>query len=202
MIDYVIDLNNLEKFGFGKISPDGGTLTQLMRFRPFLFSCFLVFLVLNFLRTLMRVKTKRLNRFWRAIRHSTPFGESKSDQFLEMRNIDQWPWPWKGQNPPFCLTLKTLTRIISKTVRDIENVFIEVRYKFVYGLSNCENIFDLSWPVKVEGQTLETLKSNISKTVRDREKVLIEVRYEVMYGLSNGEICFDLWWPSKVKGTR
>ena len=68
----------------------------------------------------------------------------------------------------------------------------------MYGLSNYENSFDLSWPVKVEGQTLETLKSNISKTVRDREKVLIEVRYEVMYWLSNNEICFDLWWPSKV----
>ena len=44
----------------------------------------------------------------------------------------------------------------------------------MYVLSNGENICDLGWPQKVEGQagqTLKTLKSNISKTVRDREKV-------------------------------
>ena len=48
----------------------------------------------------------------------------------------------------------------------------------MYGLSNGENIFDLRWSLKVEGQgqTLKTLKSNISKTVRDREKMFIEVR--------------------------
>ena len=34
-IDYVIDLNNLAKFGFGKIFPDGGTHTQHIRVRPF-----------------------------------------------------------------------------------------------------------------------------------------------------------------------
>ena len=31
MIDYVIDLNNLAKFGFGKIFPDGDTHTQHIR---------------------------------------------------------------------------------------------------------------------------------------------------------------------------
>ena len=36
MIDNVIDLNNLAKFGFGKIFPDGGTHTQHIRVRPFL----------------------------------------------------------------------------------------------------------------------------------------------------------------------
>ena len=34
-IDNVIDLNNLAKFGFGKIFPDGGTHTQHIRVRPF-----------------------------------------------------------------------------------------------------------------------------------------------------------------------
>ena len=66
MIDYVIDLNNLAKFGFGKNFPDGGTHTQHIRVRPFF---------KNFLRSLMRVQPKRLNRFWRAICQSTPFGE-------------------------------------------------------------------------------------------------------------------------------
>ena len=63
----------------------------------------------------------------------------------------------------------------------------------MYGLSNCETIFDLGSPLKVKGedQTLKTLKSNISKTVRDREKVSMEVRLEVLYGLSTGENIFD-----------
>ena len=34
-IDYVIDLNNLAKFGFGEIFPDGGTHTQHIRVCPF-----------------------------------------------------------------------------------------------------------------------------------------------------------------------
>ena len=34
-IDYVIDLNNLEKFGFGKIFWNRGTYTQNIRVRPF-----------------------------------------------------------------------------------------------------------------------------------------------------------------------
>ena len=71
-IDYVIDLNNQAKFGFGKILPDGDTHTQHIRVRPFFFFFF------NFLRSLMRVQPKRLNRFWRAIRHSTPFCESQT----------------------------------------------------------------------------------------------------------------------------
>ena len=72
----------------------------------------------------------------------------------------------------------------------------------MYGLSNGENIFDLGWPLKVEGQgqTLKTLKSNISRTVRDREKVSMEVRYEVIYGLPNYGNIFDLRRPLKVKG--
>ena len=37
MIDYVIDLNNQAKFGFGKIFPDGVTHTQHIRVRPFFF---------------------------------------------------------------------------------------------------------------------------------------------------------------------
>ena len=46
-IDYVIDLNNLAKFGFGKIFPDGGTHTQHIRVRPF-FSFFFKFIFLTF----------------------------------------------------------------------------------------------------------------------------------------------------------
>ena len=45
-IDYVIDLNNLANFGFGKIFPDGSTHTQHIRVRPF-FSFFL-FIFLTF----------------------------------------------------------------------------------------------------------------------------------------------------------
>ena len=41
-IDYVIDPNNLAKFGFGKIFPDGDTHTQHIRVRPF-FSFFFFF---------------------------------------------------------------------------------------------------------------------------------------------------------------
>ena len=64
------------------------------------------------------------------------------------------------------------------TVRDREEVSIDVKQEVIYGLSNGENISDLGWPLKVEGQgqTLKTLMSNISKTVRDREKVLIDVK--------------------------
>ena len=50
-IDYVIDLNNLAKFGSEKI---GGTHTQHIWVRPFFY---------NFLRSLIRVQPKRLNRF-------------------------------------------------------------------------------------------------------------------------------------------
>ena len=77
MIDYVIDLNNLAKFGSGKIFPDGGTHTQHIRVRPFFLFIFFIYFF-NFLRSLMRVQPKPLNRFWRAIRHSTPFGESQT----------------------------------------------------------------------------------------------------------------------------
>ena len=84
---------------------------------------------------------------------------------------------WKGQNL-FYFTLKLLTRIFSKTVRDRGKVSTEVRYEIIYGLSNGISKFDLRWPLKVksQGQSLKYLKSNISKTVRDREKVSTEVR--------------------------
>ena len=78
LIDYVIDLNNLAKFGFGKIFPDGGTHTQHIRVRPFFSFFFFFFLFFNFLLSLMRVQPKRLNRFSRAICQSTPFGESQT----------------------------------------------------------------------------------------------------------------------------
>ena len=77
-IDYVIDLNNLAKFGFGKIFPDGDTHTQHIRVRPF-FSFFLNFF--NFLRSLMRpwgCSQNGWTDFAAAIRHSTPFGESQT----------------------------------------------------------------------------------------------------------------------------
>ena len=43
-IDYVIDLNNLAKFGFGKIFEDGGTYTQHIRVHPFFFLLKFIFL--------------------------------------------------------------------------------------------------------------------------------------------------------------
>ena len=48
-IDYVIDLNNLAKFGFGKIFRDWGTYTQHIRV-----CAFFSFFFFNFLRFLMR----------------------------------------------------------------------------------------------------------------------------------------------------
>ena len=45
-IDYVIDLNNLAKFGFGKIFPDRDTHTQHIRVRPFFFFFFSTFYAL------------------------------------------------------------------------------------------------------------------------------------------------------------
>ena len=56
-IDNVIDLNNLAKFGFGKIFPDGGTHIQHIRVRPFFL--FFKFIFFNFLRSLMRVQPNR-----------------------------------------------------------------------------------------------------------------------------------------------
>ena len=115
-IDNVIDLNNLAKFGFGKIFPDGDTHAQHIRVRPF----FLTFYAL----------------WWRCSQNGwTDFDAQdvirrrlvRVKPFLEIKNIGQWPWPWKGQNPPFCLTRKTLTRIFSKTVRDREHMYMEVR---------------------------------------------------------------------------
>ena len=79
-IDYVIDLNNLAKFGFGKISRDWGTYTQHIRFCAFFFFFFFFFFLFffkNFLRSLTRVQPKRLNRFWCAISQTTPFGERR-----------------------------------------------------------------------------------------------------------------------------
>ena len=46
-INYVIDLNNLAKFGFGKIFRDWGTYTQHIRFCAF-FSFFSFFIFLTF----------------------------------------------------------------------------------------------------------------------------------------------------------
>ena len=97
-------------------------------------------------------------------------GLSNSENILDPR----WPLKVKGQGQ----TLQFLKSNISKTVRDRENVSIEVRYEVMYGLSNGENIFDPWWPLKVKGQvqTLKILKSNISIMVRNKEKMSIEVR--------------------------
>ena len=48
-IDYDIDLNNLAKFGFGKIFPDGDTHTQHIRVRPFFSFSFFFFFLFIFL---------------------------------------------------------------------------------------------------------------------------------------------------------
>ena len=66
-IDYVIDLNNLAKFGFGKIFRDWGTYTQHIRVCAFFF--------FNFYALRHAHSLKRLNRFWCAISQTTPFGE-------------------------------------------------------------------------------------------------------------------------------
>ena len=118
-IDHVIDLNNLAKFGFEKIFPDGDTHTQHIRVRPF-FSFFQLFT--HFDEGAAKTAEPIVTR-------NTSFDAVwwESDHFLDMKNIGQWPWFWKGQNPPFCLTRKILTRIFSKTVRDREKMSIEVR---------------------------------------------------------------------------
>ena len=90
---------------------------------------------------------------------------------MDFRNLFDLKWTLKvkGQGQ----TSKTLKSNIWKTVRDRAKVSKEVKYKFIYQISNSDDIFDLRWPLKVrgQGQTLKTLKSNISKTVRDRDKV-------------------------------
>ena len=58
-IDYFIDLNNLAKFGFGKNFPG-----RRYTYPTYKGSSFISFF-LNFLRLLMRVQPKRLNRFLR-----------------------------------------------------------------------------------------------------------------------------------------
>ena len=78
-IDYVINLNNIAKFGFGKIFGDGGTYTQHIRVRPFFsFSFFFFYLFFQLFTLFDEGAAKRLNRFWRAICQSTPFGESQT----------------------------------------------------------------------------------------------------------------------------
>ena len=90
------------------------------------FFLFIYFYFFNFLRSLMRVQPKTAEPI---LTRNTSFDAVwwESDPFSEMKNINRWPWPRKGQNPPFCLTLKILTRIFSKTVRDRKNVSMEVR---------------------------------------------------------------------------
>ena len=104
-IDYVLNLNNLAKFGFGKIFPDGVTHTQHIRVRPFFF-------FKNFFTLFDEGTAKTAEPI---LTRNTSFDAVwwESDPFLEMKNIGQWPWPWKGQNPLFCLTRKILTRIFS-----------------------------------------------------------------------------------------
>ena len=128
--------NYLAKFGFEKIFADGGTHTQ--HFVLF----FLLFLKLFTLFDEGAAKTAE-PILTRSMSIDAVWWEP--DPFLEKKNIGQWPWPWKGQNVPFCLILKILTRIFSKTVRDREKMSIEVRY---------------FWPQvtsKGQGQTLKTL---------------------------------------------
>ena len=74
--------------------------------------------------------------------------------------------------------MKLLKSNISKMVRDIEMVSLEVKKEVIYGLSDSEKIFDPRWPLgfKGQGQTLKTLKSFIGKTVRDRKMMSIEIK--------------------------
>ena len=67
----------------------------------------------------MRVQPKRLNRFW-----FTSFDVVwwESDPFLEMKNIGQWPWLWKGQNPPFCFDPKKFWPEFSRKRYEIERM--------------------------------------------------------------------------------
>ena len=119
-IDYVIDLNNLAKFGFGKIFRDWGTYTQHIRVCAFFFFFFLTFYALRHAHSLngwtdfhaQYLKRRRL---------------VQGGAFSMIEKFDLWPWPLKGQNPPFCSAFKILTGIISKTVRDREMVSIEVK---------------------------------------------------------------------------
>ena len=64
---------------------------------------------------------------------------------------------------------------ISKTLRDRDEVSMEIRLGNHIWAFEWYNSFDPGWPseVKGQGQTPKTLKSNISKTVRDRKMVSI-----------------------------
>ena len=57
MIDYVIDMNNIAKFGSGKIFPDGGTYTHTYTY-TYTNVHIRVRHVFNFLRSLMKVQKK------------------------------------------------------------------------------------------------------------------------------------------------
>ena len=124
-IDYVIDLNNLAKFGFGKIFPDWGTHTQHIRVRPFFYFFYFLFIFLTFYalwwgcsqngwtdfeaqyvirRNLVRVRTFFKNKKYRSM--TLTLKRSKSAILFDPKNFD----------PNFL-----------ETVRDREKVSIEVR---------------------------------------------------------------------------
>ena len=82
-INNLIDLNNLAKFGFGKIFGDGGTYTQHIRVRSVLFLLFIIFLLVTLFdegaaKTAEPILTRNMSidAVWR-----------ESDPFLEMKNI-------------------------------------------------------------------------------------------------------------------
>ena len=120
MIDYVIDLKNLAKFGFEKIFPDGGTHTQHERVRPF-FSLKKLFYALWWgcsQNDSTDFDAQYVNR--RRLVRVRPFSRNYKNRSMTLT--------LKRSKSAICLTLKILTRIFSKTVRDREKMLIEVEW--------------------------------------------------------------------------
>ena len=113
-IDNVIDLNNLAKFGFGKIFRDRGTYTQHIRVCAFfIFWTFYALWHGYSLNSWTDFDARYLKRP-RLVRGGA-FSMIEKNRIL------------KGQSPPFCSAFEILTGIISKTVRDREMVSTEVK---------------------------------------------------------------------------
>ena len=105
-IDYVIDINNLSKFGFGKNFGDWGTYTQHMRVCAF----FITFYVLW-----QGYSLNGWNDFH--VQYLKLCHLVRGGAFSILEKINSWPWPVKGQIPPFCAAFEILTVIFSKTVQ-------------------------------------------------------------------------------------
>ena len=122
-IDYVIDLNNLAKYGFGEIIRDWGTYTQHIRVCAFFFFLlfFITFYALRHAYSLngwTDCHAQYLER--RRLVRGGAISMLEKNRFLTLTFK-------RSANPPICSAFKISTGIISRKVRDREMVSIEVK---------------------------------------------------------------------------